>query len=89
MSEIVSEKRRAVDAGDVYTLNTTVAAFVLLVMSKDEQVFDVKHGAKVYYRWLAHPDPNLVTACEWQYENTLLVKNGNGEDAWTLVASAN
>ena len=83
MSETTCQPRRPVDAGDVYTMNTDHAAFVMLVMSKDEVVLDTKHGAKVYFRWLAHPDPTKVTVCEWIHENTLQVAN-----AWTLIASA-
>ena len=88
MSEIATEKRRPIDAGDVYTMNVPHAAFVFLVMSKDEEVLDETHGAKVYFRWLAHPDASMLTRCEWLYESTIRAKSGNGEDAWTLVASA-
>ena len=39
-----------VAAGDVYAFDTPVMPLVLLVMSKDEEVFDLERGAKVYFR---------------------------------------
>lgn len=72
-----------VEAGDVYAMDTPVMPLVLLVMSKDEEVLNPTHGAKVYFRWLAHHEADKVTACEWMYESSLRLKN-----VWLKVASA-
>lgn len=71
-----------VEAGDVMAMNTVVLPFVLLVMAKDEDP-DPMYGAKVYFRWLAHPEADKITACEWMWESSLRSKQ-----VWQKVASA-
>ena len=84
MSETIGEGIfHNIAAGDVYAFDTPVMALVLLVMSKDEEVFDMARGAKVYFRWLAHNEADKVTACDWMYESSLRLTN-----VWQKIASA-
>jgi len=78
MSE--SKAKAPVQPGDIMALDTTIAAFVMLVEGAEDGFCDPKHGARVYFRWLAHPDAAKETTREWIWENTLQ------ESAWLKVA---
>lgn len=84
MSEGRSEQLfHNVAAGDVFAMDTTVMALVLLIVSKDEGECDPLHGPKVYFRWLAHHEADKITTCEWMYESSLRLKS-----VWLKVTSA-
>jgi hypothetical protein len=85
MSESHAESAvfHTIAAGDVYAFDTPFMPLVLLVMCKDEEVFDAERGAKVYFRWLAHHEADKVTACDWMYESSLRLMS-----VWQKVAAA-
>jgi hypothetical protein len=80
--DVVKVAQHSIEAGDVMAMNTVVLPFVLLVMAKDEEP-DPTYGAKVYFRWLAHPEAEKITACEWMWEKSL-----RSMEVWQKVASA-
>ena len=83
MSERAAAEYHVVEAGDVFAMDTNVFPMVLLVMSKDEEVVEPERGPKVYFRWLAHPEADRITACDWVYEASLRLKH-----VWLKVATA-
>ncbi len=75
------EKKSApVCAGDIMALDTIIAPFVILVEGPEDDFRDPKHGARIFFRWLAHLDASKETTREWIWENTLQ------ESAWLKVA---
>ena len=69
-----------VAAGDIMALDTIIAAFVMLIEGPEDGFRDPKHGARIFFRWIAHPDASKETTREWIWENTLQ------EAAWLKVA---
>ncbi len=60
-----------VAAGDIMALDSVIVPFVILVEEYEGIISDPTYGARVYFRWLAHPDATNITKRDWIWEKSL------------------